>query len=78
MPTYEALSYSWADELGDSTRCSPVYVGAYWDVIHVTNNCANALRTIRHQEVERTLWADALCIDHEDLEEKAHKVRFMH
>ncbi|KAG7286694.1 hypothetical protein NEMBOFW57_009005 [Staphylotrichum longicolle] len=44
-PAYETVSYCWAGEDGDDTRCRPVYVGEYWDVMLHTRNCWEMLRS---------------------------------
>lgn len=57
-PEYEALSYTWAGEDGDSRPCKPIYVGPYWDVLIQTENCHSMLRDLRpcrHQAFRR-LW----------------------
>ncbi|WEW58643.1 hypothetical protein PRK78_004111 [Emydomyces testavorans] len=76
-PAYEALSYTWADEFGDLTRQSPIFIGPYWDVIYLTRNCEMALRRIRHKTVDRLLWVDSLCINQDDPDEKSHQVGLM-
>jgi len=47
IPVYEALSYTWADESGDSTRRSPIFIGPYWDIIYVTHNCEQRLESLK-------------------------------
>ncbi|KAL5318951.1 hypothetical protein ACEPPN_014019 [Leptodophora sp. 'Broadleaf-Isolate-01'] len=43
----------------------------------VTPNLASALRHIRHDNLSRTLWIDAICIDQVDANEKSHQVAQM-
>jgi hypothetical protein len=43
----------------------------------VTPNLASALRHIRDENLSRTLWVDAICIDQESTEEKSHQVAQM-
>ena len=63
-PEYEALSYTWATENGDTTLSSTVNCeGA---AIQVTNNCEDALRRLRNRDGERILWVDAICINQRD------------
>lgn len=74
LPMYEALSYTWADESGDFSRCYPVFLGEYWDIIYVTRNCEEALRAVRREQVDRLLWVDSLCISQEISDEKSQQV----
>ncbi|KAK1450986.1 hypothetical protein CCUS01_11353 [Colletotrichum cuscutae] len=62
-PEYEALSYTWADEKKDSSRCEKVYIGERWDILLVTKNCFNALRRLRYSYRSRRLWVDAILSD---------------
>lgn len=69
-PAYETVSYCWAGEDGDDTRCRPVYVGEYWDVMLHTRNCWEMLRFVRPRWLGaglggggRVVWVDAVCID---------------
>ena len=44
-PHYEAVSYTWGDEAGDSTLSSTIY--CLQTALRVTKNCERALRRIR-------------------------------
>ncbi|ETS86520.1 hypothetical protein PFICI_00348 [Pestalotiopsis fici W106-1] len=68
---YEALSYVW----GDPADTLPVVVDG--SEIQVTTNLEAALRHLRWQEKARTLWADAICINQNDTEEKTVQVPMM-
>src|SRR5690348_3268834 len=68
---YEALSYVWGSE-DDKT---PVYVDG--DKLYVTANLYMALSHIRHCLVERIIWADAICINQDDNDEKDRQVQSM-
>ncbi|CAH0054825.1 unnamed protein product [Clonostachys solani] len=74
---YEALSYTWANDTGKRGATHIVYYGVSWDVIKVTENCANALRRLRYRSRPRTLWVDAICINQEDVAERSHQVDMM-
>ncbi|KAI1398506.1 hypothetical protein F4819DRAFT_28562 [Hypoxylon fuscum] len=50
---YEAVSYVWADENGDSTCSQPLYLGEYWAILRITKNCEAALRRFRFSEEDR-------------------------
>lgn len=69
-PPFEALLYTW---------------GAFGDdavILHsipfkVTANLDSALRDIRHEISDRTLWIDAVCINQDDVLERNHQVTKM-
>ncbi|KAH8652807.1 heterokaryon incompatibility protein-domain-containing protein [Tricladium varicosporioides] len=67
---YAALSYCW----GDSKITAKIIVN---DVDYpVTVNLMEALQQLRSLRVTR-VWADALCINQSDEEEKGHQIRYM-
>ncbi|KAL8419166.1 hypothetical protein RB594_002390 [Gaeumannomyces avenae] len=76
-PEYEAMSYAWGGENGDSTRRHPIYVGPYWDVLVQTQNCSDMLRHVRPLRGFRLVWVDAICINQEDDSERASQVACM-
>ncbi|EXJ73264.1 uncharacterized protein A1O5_03024 [Cladophialophora psammophila CBS 110553] len=70
-PTYEALSYCWGD--GSLTR-SIISDGSE---MKITETLYSALCRMRHKDRPRILWADAICINQEDKDEKTCQVGFM-
>ncbi|KAL1845543.1 hypothetical protein Daus18300_014506 [Diaporthe australafricana] len=74
---YEALSYCW----GDATDTRPLAVQtphAGELIVTVTSTLYDALRRLRPVSgPSRTLWADALCINQLDVEERSHQVSLM-
>ncbi|KAF7509916.1 hypothetical protein GJ744_007230 [Endocarpon pusillum] len=68
---YEALSYNWGDS---NKRASVVCDG---QTISVTANLHSALRDLRFTDRQRILWADCICINQNDLEEKSAQVKMM-
>ncbi|KAK3313175.1 heterokaryon incompatibility protein-domain-containing protein [Apodospora peruviana] len=67
-PTYEALSYTW----GDPTNISSILFGrSPWSV---RTNLKAALQRLRREDSERVIWIDALCINQDDLDERAEQV----
>src|SRR4051812_36367490 len=64
---YDALSYVW----GDPSSVKPIYIGEH--VLSVTANLHAALSHLRHSYIDRTLWADAVCINQKDNQEKEHQ-----
>ena len=67
-PHYEALSYTW----GNPTERRPILLGGHPH--QVTVSLEIALRHIRSQTEDRTLWIDALCINQESLQERSEQV----
>lgn len=65
---YHAVSYTSA---GGSSIWKPVFVGIFWDIVYVHENCEMGLRQIRHQVGAKgqglLLWVDELCIDLDDV-----------
>ncbi|CAD6447755.1 cf9b8c6c-2e22-4f7d-ae71-1c3655b0a70b [Sclerotinia trifoliorum] len=71
-PEYHALSYCWGDPalprakiLLDETE------------IEVTTSLEQALRTFRHESIPMVFWADAICINQDDPDEKAEQIKLM-
>ena len=69
-PVYQALSYVW----GDPKQTKPVTVDGHQTP--VTTNLFDALLQLREQGVQ-TIWADAVCINQQDDEEKAIQIQMM-
>ncbi|KAE8443521.1 hypothetical protein EG329_001761 [Mollisiaceae sp. DMI_Dod_QoI] len=64
---YEALSYVWDDmnSLGVEVE------------VQIMTNLESALRHLRLKDRSRILWADAICINQNDPNEKVHQIRNM-
>jgi hypothetical protein len=67
-PTYTALSYVWGAPL--DTRAAKVN----GERLYITVNLELALRHIRHESEDILVWADALCINQVDNEERELQV----
>jgi hypothetical protein len=74
-PAYEALSYTWADEDGDSSLSSKIILDGF--PFLVTRNLEAALRQLRLPSGERIFWIDAICIDQKNDAERSHQVAMM-
>jgi hypothetical protein len=70
-PKYEALSYCWADSPKQQII---VCNGA---LLEITESLFTALIWLRSDKQSRVLWADAICINQADPEEKSHQVGLM-
>ncbi|CAN9445494.1 unnamed protein product [Alternaria sp. RS040] len=68
---YEAISYVW----GDAKHTVDVWCNGLQ--VPITGSLASALRNFRHPSEPRLLWADALCINQKDDQEKGHQVKRM-
>lgn len=69
--TWEAISYVW----GDPTDVVTITCNSRSLAITVT--LSNALRRLRYVDRPRLLWADAICINQKDLEEKSAQIPLM-
>lgn len=70
-PDYEAISYVWGDP---NDRALLRVEDAEFSV---TANLALALRYLRLPHEPRTLWADAICIDQNNIDERSRQVQLM-
>jgi hypothetical protein len=70
-PPYEAISYVWGDP---SVQVNLTCGGKS---LKVTPNLRAALHHLRPQNGTRMLWADATCINQENLEERSQQERIM-
>ncbi|RYN54111.1 hypothetical protein AA0119_g6247 [Alternaria tenuissima] len=68
---YDALSYTW----GDTHKTSTVIVNR--EALRVTENLYSALQHLRSENVDKTLWVDAICIDQSNERERGHQVQQM-
>ncbi len=70
-PQYEALSYTW----GPSNDLRTILVDSHR--VMVRRNLYWALFNIRDKTEERLIWADAVCINQDDLDERNRQVSLM-
>jgi hypothetical protein len=70
-PEYEAISYVWGDaEPTKEIECNG-------KTLNITVNLHAAFQRIRLGDRPRILWADAICINQKDPDERSHHVAFM-
>ena len=69
---FDALSYTWG------STDEPVAIQVDDQPFRVTRNLASALRHFRHASDEIRLWADAVCINQADADERSWAVSSMH
>ena len=70
-PTYEALSYVWGDARLRERICLQN------SDFEVSKSLEVALRYLRHEDSERIMWIDAICINQCDDSEKSEQVKKM-
>jgi hypothetical protein len=70
-PGFEAISYCW----GDTSVKIPVSCNG--KRLDIGRNLTDALLQFRKEDEPRTVWADAVCINQNDLEERASQVCLM-
>jgi hypothetical protein len=69
---YEAISYTW----GEPKLIHPLYISDGTSVL-VTRNLGKALRRLRYPATTRVLWADVVCINQVDNDEKSKQIPLM-
>lgn len=70
-PKFETISYAWGDpNIRNTIECKG-------RTIQVTTNLHSALRHLRYENEERVIWADAVCINQQDLGERSIQVALM-
>jgi len=74
-PEFEALSYTWGSSENPVDIVIETESGI--QVLAITQNLAEALRHLRHENQSRVLWIDAICIDQGNLSERSSQVRRM-
>ncbi|KAF6803524.1 heterokaryon incompatibility protein, partial [Colletotrichum musicola] len=70
-PPFQALSYVW----GDPTFCCVSHCSG--NSVSITQSLFDALRHFRLPDAELTIWADAVCINQADMEERGEQVQLM-
>ncbi|KAF5599910.1 heterokaryon incompatibility protein het-6 [Fusarium pseudoanthophilum] len=76
-PSYSALSYTWADDKGDTSLTNLIFLDTEQKVLRITRNCDRALRSLRQRHKSILLWVDSLCINQSSLSERSHQVALM-
>jgi hypothetical protein len=71
VPEYLAISYAW----GDAGKTRRIELGGYY--VHIGVNLHGALKALRQKKEPVLVWADALCIDQNNRDERTHQVQEM-
>jgi hypothetical protein len=70
-PTYNAISYAWQGQKPN------IPIECAGQEFRITPNLRDALVQFRHQNEPQQLWADAICINQTDDDEKTRQVQLM-
>jgi hypothetical protein len=65
---FESISYVWGEPIFSETLRAPE------GIVKITNSLATALKQFRLESETRYLWADAVCINQTNNDEKGHQV----
>jgi hypothetical protein len=79
LPAFHTLSYTWAD--GDRIPKKPWYVEIENQRLPVLVSLKSFVDTLRSKDMlldGRNWWIDSICIDQENLKERAEQVQLMH
>ncbi|KAF0317067.1 hypothetical protein GQ607_015727 [Colletotrichum asianum] len=77
LPTYEALSYAWGNQDNPETLTLVGNSLVLLANLTIGQNLASALRDLRSTSEARSIWCDAVCINQQDLPERAVQVKRM-
>ncbi|KAF4500709.1 Heterokaryon incompatibility 6, OR allele [Fusarium agapanthi] len=75
--SYEALSYTWGEPESFSDRKIEIIANGVSHSMVISGNLYIALRELRRCNTSRVVWADAICINQEDVEERGQQVALM-
>lgn len=75
LPSYEAVSYAWGSKLDNAVII--VCEGGVDYNVEIPRSLHGLLKQLRHDSNHRLIWADAICINQADDEEKSCQVRLM-
>ena len=76
-PTYAALSYVWSQAIRDPSIPAQPIIYCKGASFCTTPNCYSAIWHLRQKFGSLTIWIDAICINQNDNNEKAHQVSMM-
>ncbi|EAT83587.2 hypothetical protein SNOG_09395 [Parastagonospora nodorum SN15] len=68
---YEAVSYVWGSDVRDQM------ITCNGRQLPITTNLFRVLQRVRQPDAPRSIWADLICINQEDLDEKGYQVSIM-
>jgi hypothetical protein len=74
-PPFEAISYEWGDPT--KTRSITLEDGSAFPITESLHHALRDIRDITARGKSRILWADAICIDQQNITELQHQVSIM-
>lgn len=74
-PSYEAVSYAWGNKKDNAVII--VCEGGVDHHVEIPQSLHGLLKQLRHDSNHRLIWADAICMNQADDEEKSFQVRLM-
>ncbi|KAF5627008.1 heterokaryon incompatibility (het-6OR allele) [Fusarium sp. NRRL 52700] len=74
---YEALSYTWGKPDAPSDRKIEIISNGIGHSMSISSSLYVALRELRKSDTNRVIWADAVCINQEDVKERGQQVALM-
>lgn len=74
---YECLSYAWGSTEGHEDVHVRYESSNNSALLRCRSNLVTALRYLRHPEQSRVIWADAICIDQNNIDERSRLVAHM-
>lgn len=74
---YEALSYTWGIPGISSHRKIEIISNGANHSMYISGSLYIALRELRRSNASRVIWADAICINQEDVKERGQQVALM-
>ncbi|KAF4950109.1 hypothetical protein FGADI_8448 [Fusarium gaditjirri] len=74
---YEALSYTWGGPDTSSHRRIDIICNGTSHTMVISSSLHIALRELRRKNASRVIWADAICINQEDVKERGQQVALM-
>ena len=76
-PSYQAVSYTWADDNGDISMTGSLYFSDICLTMTISKKCDAALRRFRCDHSRKFLWIDSVCIDQNSPLELGNQVKIM-
>jgi len=70
LPAFAILSYVWGKKAVASHTLQCRLDGPEYAEIEITQNCYDALESIRSLSTQAAIWLDCVCINQEDADEK--------
>lgn len=70
-PSFDAISYTWG------TTVEALRISCDGEELYITRNLCQALKQLRRADSDRIIWADQICINQNDQDERGQQVSLM-